>query len=297
MKWDTVFSIPSKREIVGYRNLNKCRSPYLAGWFLLPAETRYSQYRVDFKADHLPRGTYCCLGNWAMDLSALEKRYGSASTEYWCHGYAGFQKLQDGRMASIMSFWDITCRTASGKVTVIRPKILYPSEPIGGESFSGEGTGARCIVPFAWEAGHWYRMRLKCIPSNDGRKTFVEQWVSDLETGDRRLLCRYGIDAAGVNLRGSIAFFLENFLPETAGEVRSMEVRNGAYLDADSGQWQSFTSAQVLPEGGLPVYEGSYEFGASGNLVWMITSGVGGDWFGNGKGRKGTVYTLESRKE
>ena len=59
-----------------------------------------------------------------------------------------------------------------------------------------------------------------------------------------------------------------------------MEVRNAQYFDIYEG-WKQITSAYVGPNGGTPTYEGSYDFGAIGDRFWMITSGVGGDWYGN----------------
>ncbi len=289
--WESVFPFPSKQEIATYRNVRNLRSPYISGWLLLPAETRYTEYTVDFKADHLPKGTYCCLGNWGMDYSSLQKRYRSVRTAYdGVHAYAGFQRIADGRMVSIMSFWDIDCQDAFGNQTTLRARRLYPETVIDGGRFWGEGDGARSSAPFAWEARHWYRMHLKCICSQD--KSLLEQWVCDLETGEYTLLCRYEIDVPNTAFKGSIAFFLENYLTETAGEVRSMEVCNAQYLDADTKQWQTIKQVQMSSRDGVPHYEGSYNFGVTDGRMWMITSGVGGDWFHNGKGKTVTNFTL-----
>ena len=104
MDWAKVYTLPSRAKIAAYTNPTKCRSPYIAGWFNLPAEVRYTEYAVDFKADYLPKGTYCCLGNWVMDYSSLEARYKKAGTEYGISGYAGFQNIEGGEKVSIMSF-------------------------------------------------------------------------------------------------------------------------------------------------------------------------------------------------
>lgn len=291
MDWGSVFPVPSKQAIARYRNERNLRSPYITGWFLLPEETRYTEYTVDFKADHLPRGTYCCLGSWAMDFSGLKKRYRSVRTAYaHAHAYAGFQKIGDGRMISIMSFWDIECEDRYGNQTTISAKRLYPENVIDGGRFWGEGDGARSSAPFAWEAGHWYRMHLKCVPGREN--SLLEQWVWDLETGEYTLLCRYEIAVPDTAFKGSNAVFLENYLTETAGEVRSMEVSNPKILDADTKQWRPITGVQVSAREGIPYYEGSYNFGVDDGRVWMITSGVGGDWYRNGKGKTVTNFTL-----
>lgn len=284
------FPLPTAQQIRAYRNPDKRRSPYLCGWLHAPVGTRYTQYTIEFQATHLPKGTYCCLGNWAMDLSELEPYYASVRAEGWCHGYAGFQKLADGQSASIMSFWDLHCKTQGGRETTLRAKRLHPREVLGGSSFSGEGTGARSIVPYAWEANHWYRMHLKCIQKK--YTTLVEQWVQDLETGSSTLLCCFDTGVFRSCFRGDMAIFLENYLWEIAGQVRGMEVRNPRYLNADTGKWESFRQITLASQGGVPQYEGSYDFGVTDGCVWMLTSGVGGDWFHNGKGKKSTRFSL-----
>lgn len=54
----------------------------------------------------------------------------------------------------------------------------------------------------------------------------------------------------------------------------------------------TLTTIYVASANGLPQYEGSYDFGVSDGHLWMITSGVGGDWFNNGKGKKATYLIL-----
>ena len=71
-----------------------------------------------------------------------------------------------------------------------------------------------------------------------------------------------------------------------------MMVRNPCYLDAKTNQWYSINDVHLASNGGLPTYEGSYNFGIEDGTIWMITSGVGGDWYNNGKGKKADWYTF-----
>ena len=292
--WNRLFPLPTEQQIAQYPNRRNLRSPYLAAWLLIPREIRFTEYQVDFRAGHLPRGTYCCLGQWSMDLSGLRRRYASVRTEYsHVHGYAGLQRLSDGSTAAIMSFWDIFCGDGTGKERLLRPRILWPRDPIHGDSFSGEGTGARCLTHFPWMAGRWYRMHLRSFVSRESGTTLVEQWVQDLETGKEQIISCYDTGIPDSAFVGNVAVFLENFLPETAGSVRSMEICNAMYRREDSGRWQPVTQVYASSEGGLPHYEGSYNFGVEENRLWMITSGLGGDWFGSGKGRQAAYLSLE----
>ena len=91
-----------------------------------------------------------------------------------------------------------------------------------------------------------------------------------------------------------MAIFLENYVPSLAGQVRSMEVRNARLLNAETGQWQDVEQLYMGSNGGIPQYEGSYAFGSRSDRFWMITSGVGGDWYGNGTGQKPGTYQIQN---
>lgn len=286
MDWNKVFSIPSTDQIQAYRNPNQRRSPYISGWMEIPAEVRYTEYMIDFRVGHLPKGTYVCLGNWKMDQTALYKKYESVRTYAGINAYAGFQRIADGSTTAIMSFWDMECVDRKGKKQILKSQRLHPPKVLNGGRFGGEGDGERSNIPFEWEAGHWYRMHLKSIPSKEQNGTLVEQWVSDLETGTCQLLTRFLFPVPNSAFQGSIAIFLENFLPETAGEVRTLEVCNVKYFDAFTRSWKPAKIVILGSRGGVPAYEGSYNFGVMEDHIYMITSGVGGDWFGNGRGKK-----------
>ncbi len=292
--WSNKFDMPTAAQIADYTNPNNSRAPYIAGWLSIPDGQRYTEYSVDFKAEYLPTGTYCCLGNWKMDYSSLLNQYVSVRTEYdSVQAYAGFQKTGSGEMVSIMSFWDIFCTDASGRETVIRAQLVYPQGYGGDDDFTVEGTGAHCLIPYEWQADHWYRMYLRCRVSEETGNTVVEQWVCDLDTGIWTLLCAYDVGVKDACFIGPTAIFLENYLTAVAGEIRSLEVCNAMYLNADTGRWIYIDEAYLSPNGGLPYYEGSYSFGAEGGSFWMITSGVGGDCYGNGTGQRGGYYRVD----
>lgn len=290
------FRFPTAPQIEEHNRTATVRSPYLFGQFAIPHTTRYTEYAVDFCADHLPRGTYCCLGNWSMDYSSVEREYGKLQTDpNGIHAYAGFQSLEDGRRVSILSFWDVFYKDSRGQTRTIRAKRTYPAATDRSEAFGGEGTGAHCLVPYPWQAGRWYRMYLRCRTDPTTGNTLVEQYVCDLETNKENytLLCRYDVGVRDACFKGPMYVFLENFIPRYAGDVRSLQVRAPQYRDAATRRWHRLTAGLFTAQGGLPHYEGSYDFGSCHNRFWMITSGVGGDWFGNGKGRKATTLTTK----
>lgn len=294
--WSDRFSIPSDQQIKDHKNPNNCRSPYIYGWLDTGNNTKFTEYSIDFKADYLPRGTYCCLGQWTMDTSELAKTHTNIRTEYsGVSAYAGFQSTTTplGK-ASIMSFWDLYATDPYGRNVTIRPKIIYPEDYSNDDAFAGEGTGAKCINEYNWKEGQWYRMLIQC--NNSGATTTVEQWVCDLQTGTWKKLCVYDTRLPKSCFVGDVAIFLENYIPSLNAEVRSLEVKNARYRDAATGQWKPITRNYIGSQKSSSIssisYDGSYKFGATADRFWMITSGVGGDWNNNGKGQSPGYYNV-----
>ena len=299
MDWESVFPFPTQAQIESHNRISRCRSQYITGWLHIPDQTRYTEYSVEFRAGHLPKGTYYCLGNWTVDASSLKQAYTAFLTETpyqytepRIHAYAGFQRIADGRTVSIMSFWDLKCIDAAGRETELRARLLYPEQVIDGNRFWGEGSGMRATAPYAWEAGRWYRMYLRCIPT-DRETTLVEQWCCDLETQENQLLTRYELPVKDGAFVGTMALFLENYLTEYSGEIRSLEVKNAFYRIKETKQWRTFDQICLDARAGVPEFEGSYRFGVTKGRAWMITSGVGGDWKNNGQGQKAQWLSLK----
>ena len=294
--WQDVFPIPTQAEITAYNISSPAyRSPYIAGWLQIGKNVKFTEYSIDFKADHVPKGTYCSLANWYMDLSDLKKTHTNVHTNSGSiMAYAGLQNTITSKgTTSIMSFWDVFATDRYGKDVVIRAKLVYP-EPDGDEDFGNEGTGAHCIRSFDWEPNHWYRMLLQCSTSPETGNTQVEQWVCDLETNQWTKLCVYDTGLKNSCFVGDVAFFLENYIKELAGDVRSMEVRNPRIRKVNESSWTNLTQAYMTSQGGIPNYNGSYAFGAKDDRFRMITSGVGGDWYNNGKGQAAKTYTIKN---
>lgn len=277
LNWAALTSLPTRAEIDACNSTATLRSPYMAVWLDVPAETRYREYTIEFKADYFPLGSYYSLGNWFLDLPALERQYQSVYTEYGISGYAGFQNIYNGEHLGIMSFWDIYCADAAGNITTIRPEVIYPANPYQTGEFGGEGVGAQCLDYYNWQENHWYRVHLKCVDNTTTGNTEMEFWVCDLETGAYTLICAYDMRTSDVAFKGSIAIFLENYLPGYAGEIRTLEVRNAKYLNEATGQWCAISEASMYANGdaeGLN-YAGSYDYGIDGDRLWIMTTGVG----------------------
>lgn len=289
--WGASLAFPSQEEIQQANAAARAQAPYIAGCLGLQEGLRYTSYSVDFKADAAPAGTYCCLAQWACDLGRLQGRYPDARCDYaGVGGYAGLQHRSQGDWVSILSLWNVYYTDESGATQTLQARLVYP-EPDDNPQFGGEGQGVHRIVQYPWREGRWYRMLLQCGTSEAGT-TLVDQQVCDLASGQWTRLCCYDTGIEGAALVAPGYFFLENYDPATCGEVRSMEVANVTVTPADGSGAYTVDSAYLSPNGGEPAYSGSYAYGAQGNRFWAITSGVGGDWYGEGRGQAGGWYSV-----
>lgn len=287
--WRAVFSMPARYEMNHYSNPDRIRAPYLCAWLYPPEGAIFREYSVDFRAEHVPEGTYCSLANWFMDLSGLQKK-GLVCTKNdgGIHAYAGFQRIARGQMVSIMSFWDLPCKDGDKNVT-LRARRVYPDAAIDGDEFGGEGTGTRCSVPCDWVPGRWYRMTLRAIPDRGRNTTFVEQWITDLQTGRQTLQSRIDTLLPDSAFKDPVGIFLENFLWETAGQLRTLEVCNPRFLPKNGMAWQPFRQAHIGAQSPMLPTRGSYAFGVDRGHIWMITTGIGL------RGQKAGWYDLDNK--
>ena len=274
--WQSLMRLPSADEIDLCNRTARMQSPYLTAWMATGKGGPFTGYSVDFRAEYQPNATYCCLGNFDLDYSALKKKYKEYHTEYrGVAGYAGLQRLDNGDLKSILSFWDVYCTDRSGRTETIRASLVYPASD-GNDSFGGEGTGAHHLTDYAWQPGKWYRMRLTCGKSETTGNTTIEQWVQDLSDMAWTKLCVYDLGVPNVAFKGDTAVFLENFYPEYAGEIRTMECRNFSVF---RNKWQGIRKGTLTKRVGA--YKGSCGYGVSGDTICMITTGVegkGGRW-------------------
>ncbi len=268
--WNSLMPLPDMSSVEAFNAASNNRSPYVVGAMSPVGSGLYTEYSVDFKADFVPTGTYCCLANMALDYSSSFKK---TRTDYeGVNFYAGFQRVNDGRMISIMSVWDLYVSDSAGNERVIHAHVVAPEAYVGG-SFSGEGTGVQCLVDYPWQPGHWYRMLIQCGISEETGNTTLEQLACDLEAGIWTSLCKYDLGVPGVRLKGSPCVFLECFEYGTAGNVRTMECRNFRVRGGTSGNWHDMQEAYL--QDGYP-YPGSFTYGSDGECLYFITSGLPG---------------------
>ena len=261
--WNLKMPAPSRQTLSSFHPTEQ--SPYIAYYPAYDGITGFSEFSVDIRADHQPRGTYISGMFFYQDLNSFTNS-GSYQNVEGGGGYAGLQSIYDGTRIAIFSMWDIYATDYAGTVHTFRPKALYG----GSKDFGGEGTGTQISVPYYWEEGHPYRLLLQ-QGRNNGHVT-VQCWICDLEFGEWTKIGEMDTYLPSSYMKPS-AGFLENYLTEYAGEVRTMAVCNMRGLSVDTGQWVSLKKNQFAQNFSHP---GSYNFGAEGGEFWMITSGVPG---------------------
>ena len=275
--WQQLMPSPSPEQIEQAKG--SARSPYISIYPQFKGVTRALEYSVDLHADHQPNGTYLCPMNWSMDVSALKARYVSVYNDFTGvpGGYCGFQTLGDGSRVFIMTVWSTFCQDAYGNVTVFTPEVIYPEGQGRQNVGDSEGSFTQCILPYDWKAGRDYRVLLQESLSDLTGNVVLTTYVCDLLQNEWNLMVSFDTGVADVYLT-SLGCFLEDFLTEYAGEVRSMELSNLRARSADSFQWVSADSVHFLFNGSLSqmYYSGSAAFGTEGCSIWAITSGVSG---------------------
>lgn len=270
-EWSKIMDIPSEMAIAEFNKSSINRSPYLCGWLDIGEDVKFTEYLIDFKADYLAYGTYFCCASMRMDLSSLEQEYDEVYMDSWLSFYAGLQMWEQGKgSGSIMSFWDISCEDKDGEISVIRAELVFP-ENTEANVFGNEGTGVNYLNDYEWKEGCWYRMLLQCSQSEENGHTLVEQWICDLETGEWTKMCCYDTGLTDSCFIGKPAVFLENYLSEYAGNVRTVEFKNIRIHPKDLNQWVPIKQVTMTENFDNP---GSYCFGADEEQFWMITTGL-----------------------
>jgi len=275
--WGSYMQMPTQEQVDAARGT--VRSPYIAIYPYYSGIERPIEYCVDFHIDHDPYGTYVCPLNWWDDISELEARYAKVYNDYTGipGGYCGFQRWEDGSRVFIMSVWCTFCEDYSGNVTVYRPEVVYPEGQGKDNVGDAEGSFTQFITPFEWRAGRDYRVLLQHTTSPDTGNAVQTVYICDLAANEWYLMASFDLGVPDLYL-GNSAGFLENYITQYAGEVRTAELFNLRARDAYSGEWISADSVSFLLNGSVSDlgYVGSAAFGTDGSSIWAITSGVSG---------------------
>lgn len=272
--WNKVISLPSASEIQAFRGT--ARAPYICCQPEFSGVTAFYEFSVDFRADHLPRGTYLCVSNFGFNDAGLLKRYASVKRDYeGVAGYAGFQKYEDGTTGIILTVWDSYCYDRSGRKITYQATQVYPAGNKGfevcvGNTVTGEGCFVHTLLPYNWVEGRNYRALLQLTNPTDGANSHLIFWACDLQTGAWTRLVEYDLGYSGTYMYWTTAF-LEDFSYHDAGSLRSMVLSNFRVHATSKAEWVTTKKATFSCN-----YSngGSYQYGSAGNAFYTITTGL-----------------------
>jgi hypothetical protein len=151
---------------------------------------------------NVPAGRYYNLDSDVV----ITRDPGANNTFYWAfqywfqNGKVGYMGIQEdaplpagghGKTA-IFSIWGGTAAVAGPGVTC--------------KTFSENGTGKQCLMPYNWLQNHWYRLRIWTTANNQW-----SAWIKDLTANNERWIGTITVPAGYGWLNGSAVNFTEDF--------------------------------------------------------------------------------------
>ena len=276
-KWENIINCPTQDQIALDNDTSQCKPPYITALHITSViDSIYSGYSVDFKADFIPSITYCGLACFRIDYSSHLKsgKYDKIDNGGHFSCYGGFQRqpsTKNPEYNSILSLWDTYCYKGVDVDTIMATLIIPERQDT--KHYINEGNYVSHRPEFLWRPGKWYRMTIILGTSDINGYTTLEQRVCDLETKEWITLCKFDLGAPDLNIKGNMFSFLEGWLKETAGEVRTLELKNIRILNRTRDKWYNIYSS-YLTDKKQSGFSGSYNFGADESSFWMITTGV-----------------------
>lgn len=270
--WDDILNVPTAEAKSEANPENRMAHNVYTNPDLSTTLGKFDGFMIDFKADKAGTATYWALCNWEMNKDDLVSKYQVIDID--AGAYAGVQMREDGTKA-IMSFWEIKYIDASGNEKKIEAKRVYPTEG-DTDRFGGEGEGMNYIGNYKWKEGVWYRMYLNCYQNEVG-KTFVEQWLADLSTGEWTLISCFDTGLENSYFEGSMSQFMENYDSYYANETRTFEYRNICVREYGQKDWTTICTADLSVDTCWDNKKGKAFYGATKDRFYGIANGYGSD--------------------
>ncbi len=151
-------------------------------------------------------------------------------------GYFGIQDHGSGHLA-IFSVWDKGGGNDDSNAVdeADKTQVLFTNPKAKSSRFGGEGSGAKTMMPFAWELGKTYRFLVKLTPQKSG--TIYTAWIGE-EGKDWQKIASYRTVMTKKELRGFYSF-IEDYARngETGQKARLAYYPDHAAM-TDKQEWQ-----------------------------------------------------------
>lgn len=191
------------------------------------------------------------------------------------HGYMGIQLAGDKKQA-IFSIWDVREDAGTAQKSPLSPWC---------DRFSGEGTGARCIIGYPWVEGRAYKLKIRSFGVDDSG----ELWIGTIRDSETAIETTIGIIHAKTvgnypgygHLTGRAVTFLEYFgrantcdnQPYAKVSWRGPFANSGLYTAGRAISYRNECASITTGSGGRPgvVQEGGAGVQSSvpnGTVLW-----------------------------
>ncbi|MBI5623371.1 MAG: DUF3472 domain-containing protein [Elusimicrobia bacterium] len=164
----------------------------------------------------------------------------------WNRGYFGIQEHGEKDMV-LFSVWDPPRGDAPGSVaSEDRVEILYGDPKAVIKRFGGEGTGAQCKYPYAWQAGETYRFLVRATVQGD--TTAYTAWFYLNKTKQWKKLAVFRAPMEGSLLKGYYSF-VEDFRRDGQSPRQQRRARFGpGWIRSATGKWEPVVKARFTAD-------------------------------------------------
>ncbi|MDP6524365.1 MAG: DUF3472 domain-containing protein [Kiritimatiellia bacterium] len=207
-------------------------------------ETSHLKYNYFAPSVHIsyhhpdPKATYLAYYNEIRVEKTVKHTY--FCTIGFDVGYFGIQDHGSGHLA-IFSVWDRGGgKNKSSEVDEAdRTQVLFTNDKAKSSRFGGEGSGAKTMMPYAWEVGNTYSFMVLLTPQDKG--TIYTAWVSEKGKAWEKI-ASYKTVMTKKELRGFYSF-IEDYARngETGQKPRLSFYPDHGAMTA-SGDWQRITN-------------------------------------------------------
>ena len=228
----------------------------------------FLSFMIDFKTDNQAMSTYWQLCQANLDVSELKSQYPNVSNATF---YGGFQ-ISPNKINTLFSFWDILNGTDESNV-ITTPTRIYPE---GAEHlFGGEGNGHNYFMDYEWKPDTWYTLLVHCWKDKATGKTFIGQWIRDIQNGEWILTSYFNTTLSETCIQGGMSQFMESFSRPYWGLKRDMYLKNIYTYDKIKQKWFSLDKMSMYYSYMFPDKNGThnmeitdeYFYGSAGEKV------------------------------
>lgn len=192
------------------------------------ASGKFSGFSIEFKGVETPPSTLWALCDWEMDLTNFRESYPDARSD---ESFGGFQTTGDGKRM-LLTLSDVLY-SEDGEKKTLKAEKIYPKER------------DNLLTSFEWKTNTYYKFVIRTWTDDETQKTFLGEWIQDMDTQKWYLVAYYNTNIEGSFLTGTLSQFQQNFFEKHFGKERSFNIRNIYAYDIELKKWISFNQGTL----------------------------------------------------